>query len=49
MQKLSDIVNHLLSNLQEGTLIITLGAGDVWKVADKLVERLKKDGIYYKT
>lgn len=41
IEDFTDIVDYLLSNLKEGDLVITLGAGDIWKVADRLVERLK--------
>jgi UDP-N-acetylmuramate--alanine ligase len=30
--------------LQEGDVLLTLGAGDVWKVGEKLLEALKTDG-----
>ncbi|MDI6703358.1 MAG: UDP-N-acetylmuramate--L-alanine ligase [bacterium] len=43
IEDFTDIVNYLLSSIKEGDLVITLGAGDIWKVADKLVEALKKD------
>jgi UDP-N-acetylmuramate--alanine ligase len=35
------IIEHLLSILKEGDLMITLGAGDVWKLGEQIVERLK--------
>jgi UDP-N-acetylmuramate--alanine ligase len=35
------IVEHMLSVLQKGDLMITLGAGDVWKLGEQVVERLK--------
>jgi UDP-N-acetylmuramate--alanine ligase len=35
------IVEHLLSVLKKGDLLITLGAGDVWKIGEQVVERLK--------
>jgi UDP-N-acetylmuramate--alanine ligase len=35
------VVEHMLSILKEGDLMITLGAGDVWKLGEQIVERLK--------
>lgn len=36
-----EILNYLLENSQPGDLVITMGAGDIWQVAYKLVEKLK--------
>jgi len=35
-----EIVDHLLPILVPGDMVITLGAGDIWQVADELVNRL---------
>jgi UDP-N-acetylmuramate--alanine ligase len=35
-----EIVDHLLRIILPGDLVITLGAGDIWQVADELVSRL---------
>ncbi len=35
------VVDHLLGALRKGDLMITLGAGDVWKIGEEVVERLK--------
>ena len=35
-----EIVDHLLRVTAPGDMVITLGAGDVWQVADELVRRL---------
>jgi len=35
-----EIVEHLLRVVTPGDLVITLGAGDIWQVADELVSRL---------
>ncbi len=35
-----EVVEHLLRIVAEGDLVITLGAGDIWHVADELLERL---------
>jgi UDP-N-acetylmuramate--alanine ligase len=37
-EKLAD---HLVTILKRGDLVITLGAGDVWKVGEQLLEKLK--------
>lgn len=36
-----EIVSHLLQVVEPGDLVITMGAGDIWQVADELVERLQ--------
>ncbi|MGC1453662.1 MAG: UDP-N-acetylmuramate--L-alanine ligase [Nitrospirota bacterium] len=36
------IVEHMASVLKKGDLMITLGAGDVWKLGEQVVERLKR-------
>jgi len=36
---LDDVTEHVASHAAEGDLVLTLGAGDVWKVANGLVER----------
>ena len=35
-----DIENYLLSHARQGDLIITMGAGDVWKIGVGLVDKL---------
>ena len=37
-----EIVEHILGIIKPGDLVITLGAGDIVKVCDELVERLKR-------
>jgi UDP-N-acetylmuramate--alanine ligase len=37
-----DLVPQLLDKLQEGDVVLTLGAGNIWQVADQLVEKLKE-------
>lgn len=37
---LSSVADHVAPRLAEGDLVMTMGAGDVWKVADELVERI---------
>jgi len=40
LENKKEIVDHLLQIAVPGDLVITLGAGDIWQVADELVERL---------
>lgn len=35
-----DIVDYLLRIIDSGDMVITMGAGDIWQVADELVKRL---------
>ncbi len=35
-----EIVDHIVRRATEGDVILTMGAGDVWKIADELVRRL---------
>lgn len=37
-----DVFEHLMQVVQPGDLVITMGAGDIWKVADRLAEALEK-------
>lgn len=39
---LEGVTDHLEQNVEPGDLVLTLGAGDVWKVADGLVEWLRR-------
>lgn len=36
------VVSPVLSNVKRGDLILTLGAGDVWKTGEQILERLKQ-------
>jgi UDP-N-acetylmuramate--alanine ligase len=36
----SDIVEHLKLNVGSGELVVTMGAGDIWKVADAYIQWL---------
>lgn len=40
---LGDVASYLQPRLAAGDLVLTMGAGDIWKVADELVERLRGD------
>ncbi|HUJ19648.1 MAG TPA: UDP-N-acetylmuramate--L-alanine ligase [Nitrospirota bacterium] len=35
------VVNHLLGVLRKGDLLITLGAGDVWKIGEQVLEKMR--------
>ena len=35
-----EIVDHLLRIVRSGDLVVTLGAGDIWQIADELVKKL---------
>jgi UDP-N-acetylmuramate--alanine ligase len=37
---LEEVAAHLASEVAAGDVVVTMGAGDVWKVADALVERV---------
>ncbi len=39
---LDEVTDHLERNVGPGDLVLTMGAGDVWKVADGLVERIRQ-------
>jgi len=38
----SAVVDHLLPRIRSGDLVLTLGAGDIWRVADALVAALRR-------
>jgi UDP-N-acetylmuramate--alanine ligase len=40
----SEILERLLPRLQPGDMVLTLGAGDIWKVGEALIQRLEKEG-----
>ncbi|MBN1362438.1 MAG: UDP-N-acetylmuramate--L-alanine ligase [Sedimentisphaerales bacterium] len=37
------ICDHLVEQLRPGDLVVTMGAGDVWKVADEYIQRLGRN------
>jgi len=39
LSSLSAAAEHVMQNVADGDLVLTMGAGDVWKVADELVAR----------
>ena len=36
------ILNHLTEHIQDGDLVITMGAGTIWKVADDTIQWLRE-------
>jgi len=40
----SDICCYLAMHVQSGDLVITMGAGDIWKVADEYIQRIGRRG-----
>ncbi|HVP09832.1 MAG TPA: UDP-N-acetylmuramate--L-alanine ligase [Phycisphaerae bacterium] len=36
------IVEHIVDHIQSGDVVLTMGAGDVWKISDELVRRLAR-------
>lgn len=40
MATLGEAAEYVSQNVTDGDLVLTMGAGDVWKVADELVERI---------
>jgi len=41
---LEEVTAHLIEEVSAGDLVVTMGAGDVWKVADELAERVRGAG-----
>ncbi|MEN6427434.1 MAG: UDP-N-acetylmuramate--L-alanine ligase [Phycisphaerales bacterium] len=37
------VCDHLEQNVNAGDVVVTMGAGDVWKVADEYIRRLRRD------
>lgn len=35
-----EAIRYIASNMRKGDLLVTLGAGDVWKIGDKLLQKL---------
>jgi len=42
MPEKDKIADYLLDIIQDGDLVITMGAGDVWKVGEELIDKLPK-------
>ncbi|HET6427008.1 MAG TPA: UDP-N-acetylmuramate--L-alanine ligase [Phycisphaerae bacterium] len=43
LKEFADIVEHLSGALTPGDLVVTMGAGNIWEVADDIVRRLGTD------
>lgn len=43
LKTFDDIISHLKSTLVEGDLIVTMGAGNIWEVADEIVRWFGRD------
>jgi UDP-N-acetylmuramate--alanine ligase len=39
-----EAIGHIISNMKRGDIFLTLGAGDVWKMGDEILSRLKVKG-----
>ncbi len=42
INEFSHIITHLIQNVEPGDLVITMGAGDIWKVADGYIQWLRE-------
>jgi len=36
-----EAIGHIISNMRRGDVLLTLGAGNVWKIGEKILEKLK--------
>jgi len=43
LKSFEEIVDHLAETLREGDLVVTMGAGNVWEIADQVICRLGRD------
>ncbi len=43
LPRFDQIVEYLKAKLEPGDVVITMGAGDIWKVADELVNWIRRD------
>jgi UDP-N-acetylmuramate--alanine ligase len=43
--KIEDIDSYLLTHLQSGDMVITMGAGDIWHCGENLLKELKEQTI----
>jgi UDP-N-acetylmuramate--alanine ligase len=43
LPRFDQILQYLKSQLAAGDLVVTMGAGDIWKIADELVRWLGRD------
>jgi UDP-N-acetylmuramate--alanine ligase len=42
--RIKDVPKHLAGIVEDGDLVITMGAGDIWTTARAFVEMLEKGG-----
>lgn len=42
IQDFERIVDHVVTHVGPGDLVLTMGAGDIWKAADELVQRIRQ-------
>ncbi len=42
----NNTIDYLYENIQPGDIIITMGAGDVWTISQKLAKKLKKTKVF---
>lgn len=40
-----DALGHIVTNIKEGDIVLTLGAGNVWKMGDEILDRLKAGSL----
>jgi len=38
----SGILEHLKNNVKDGDLVVTMGAGTIWKVADEYIQWFRR-------
>ncbi|MEW6674582.1 MAG: UDP-N-acetylmuramate--L-alanine ligase [Nitrospirota bacterium] len=44
MKDRKDAIGHIISNIRGGDVLLTLGAGDIWKVGEEILNKLKMKG-----
>ena len=44
LENFENILTYLTGKLTRGDMVVTMGAGDIWKVADELICRLRGHG-----
>jgi UDP-N-acetylmuramate--alanine ligase len=43
MKDKEEAISHIVSHMQKGDMLLTLGAGDVWKIGDEILHRLRSE------
>jgi UDP-N-acetylmuramate--alanine ligase len=41
MKDKEEAIRHVIAHMQKGDMLLTLGAGDVWKIGDEILHRLR--------